>query len=164
MDWVTIAWLIFRASYSWVFLNAAWQCGKNRAGVDWTIAESEIIFGRFAPVLGPIGIVVMAVGGLSILFGIFAEIGGVLLASFLVPGTVIHLRKRSEARGLADALRSELGSSHLESLDKLTVLAVLGHYSSAMKNVSLIGPAVYFAVMGCGPMGFYRWWGLAGGG
>jgi uncharacterized membrane protein YphA (DoxX/SURF4 family) len=166
MELAPFAWLLFRATYSWVFLNAAWQCGKSRAGIEWTIAESSILFGRMATVLGPLGILVMAFGGLSILLGAFAELGGIMLAMFLVPGTVIHLRKRREAASLAGNIRSRLeaGSPPMQSLDALTVLADLGHYSSAMKNISLLGPAVFFAVMGPGPYALARLWGMTLGG
>lgn len=157
-----LAWIVFRAAYSFVFLNAAWQCGKNRSGIEWTIAESRILFGDGAKLLGPGGIVVMAGGGLSILLGLFAELGGTALALFLVMGTVIHLRQRDRASALAKAVAHRLGDAQLEALQQLAVSAQLGHYSSAMKNLSLAGPAFFFAIMGSGPWSLARLWGLAG--
>jgi len=153
-----LAWLIFRAAYSFVFLNAAWQCGKSRAGVEWTIAEARILFGESARFFGPAGIVVMGAGGLSILLGFCAEIGGLILVLFLPLGAVIHLRQRDRARRVEKEIQASL-SVKSDALGQLGMSAQLGHYSSAIKNWSLLGPAVFFAVMGSGPRSLLALWG-----
>jgi uncharacterized membrane protein YphA (DoxX/SURF4 family) len=155
-----IAWLAFRAGFSIVFLNAAWQCGKNQGGITWTIDESRILFGDAARVFGPAGIVVMGAGGLAILLGVGAELAGIVLTVFLLMGAVIHLRHSEEAVRLAAEVRGNTVAS--EPLRHLAVSCQLGHYSSAMKNYSLCGPALFFAIMGSGNCSIVRLWGLAG--
>jgi len=93
-----VAYLVLRALFSFVFLNAAWQCGKSKEGVEWTIEESRILFGEWAPMFGIGGIGVMAVGGLSVLLGIYPEIGASMLAVFLVLGSVIHFRRQKDSK------------------------------------------------------------------
>lgn len=141
-----VAYMILRISYSIVFLNAAWQCGKSKAGIRWTIEESRILFGNTAPLFGVAGIFVMGFGGLSVLLGIYPEIGGVMLGLFVLPGAIIHHRKQKEAQVLGD----ELGAPGDEKTQVLTTLALLGHYSSAMKNYSLCGPGLFLALTGGG--------------
>ena len=141
-----IAYLIFRISYSIVFLNAAWQCGKSKAGIQWTIDESRILFGKAAPLFGVAGIFVMGFGGLSVLLGIYPEIGGLMLGLFVLPGAIIHHRKQKESQSLG----GELGANDNQKVQMLTALASLGHYSSAMKNYSLCGPGIFLALTGGG--------------
>lgn len=154
-----LAWLLFRAAYSFVFLNAAWQCGKSRAGVRWTIDEASILFGKYAWFFGPAGIVIMGAGGLSILLGFCAEIGGLILVFFLPLGALIHLRQRDRAARMEKEIQASLPAKS-EALGKLGMSAQLGHYSSAIKNWSLLGPAIFFAVMGSGPWSVLTLWGL----
>lgn len=158
MDFEAIGWLIFRVSYSFVFLNAAWQCGKSKEGIAWTVEESRILFGKAAPLFGPAGIVVMAVGGLSVLLGIYGEVGGLMLASFVLPGAIIHLRKQKESVSLAEELKNSIQPDGESKLGQLGILASLGHYSSAMKNFSLFGPGLLLLFTGTGAYSVDRLW------
>ena len=126
MDASDVAWLVFRESYSFVFLNAAWKCGKDKAGIEWTIAESRILFGDAAKVFGPAGIFVMGAGGISILLGLWAEVGGSVLAGFVLMGAVIHLRNQNRAIVLAKAVQDTLGGQKCDPLDELALNAQLG--------------------------------------
>lgn len=159
-----IAWIAFRLLFSVVFLNAAWQCGKSAEGRAWTVEESKILFGNAAKFFAPIGILIMGFGGISILFGVLAEIGGALLSGFLLLGTLIHLRHSKNASALLNSLLDTLDdgaeSERSEMLQTLATSAQLGHYSSAMKNMSLMGPSVFFTVMGSGPWSVVSLWGL----
>lgn len=154
MNWELIAWLAFRAAYSFVFLNAAWKCGKDRAGIEWTISEARVLFGDAARLLGPAGILVMGAGGLSILFGVAGDVGGALLCTFLPLGALIHLKQRDRAK----SLEKSITTGNATELADLSMTAQLGHYSSAMKNWSLLGPAIFFAIKGTGPASFFALW------
>ena len=156
---VYLSWILFRILFSIIFLNAAWQCGRNQAGRKWTISESKILFGDLAPIFGIAGIFVMAFGGLSILFGAAAEVGGAVLAVFLAMGAVIHFRHSKNAGQLHQSLIAKSEDTAQEHLQELAVSAQLGHYSSAIKNISLMGPAIFFAFMGSGPLSIFRLWG-----
>lgn len=140
-----VAYLVLRVLFSIVFLNAAWQCGKSKEGVKWTIEESRILFGKWAPIFGVGGIGVMAVGGLSVLLGIYPEIGASMLTVFLLLGSVIHFRRQKDSVRIGEEL-----SSNGQDVGELTTLASLGHYSSAMKNYSLCGPSAFIAMTGGG--------------
>ncbi len=83
---------------------------------------------------------------------------------------MIHLAKRREALALKetilDGLTGRIGGSVLSDVEALGDSAALGHYTSAIKNLSLIGPTAYLVLAGARPpmlIGFgpdWHWHGL----
>jgi uncharacterized membrane protein YphA (DoxX/SURF4 family) len=100
------------------------------------------------------GIAVMALGGLSVLLGIFPRLGAVALALFLVPAAMIHFRKAAQAAALKQAFLSEHGGSSAArtTVQQLGDLAWIGNFTSALKNLILIAPTLYLALAGVEPM------------
>jgi uncharacterized membrane protein YphA (DoxX/SURF4 family) len=156
MEYINLAgWLALRLGVGLLFLNAAWACGKNAAARQWTIEETAILFRPpLAKPFALIGIGVMGLGGLLVLLGLFGRVGGLMLAGFLVPGAVIHFRKRNEADVLAAELRPL--TTVPDRLDVLHVSARLGHHSSALKNLALVGVTLFMAAVGTGPWSMDR--------
>jgi hypothetical protein len=172
MEWLCIAgWLTLRLGVGLLFLNAAWACGKNTAARKWTEIETAILVPPpYAKLCSLIGIMTMGLGGTSVLFGLYGELGGLMLAGFLVPGAMIHFRKMKEVDALVAQLRPPASvpapavaptppaDAPLGPLDVLAVSARLGHYSSALKNLALVGVMLLIAAVGTGPWSLLRLW------
>jgi hypothetical protein len=82
---------------------------------------------------------------------------------------MIHLAKRGQAIGYKDkvltALKGKPDSQASQALNALASTAVMGHYVSALKNLSLLGPTLYLVFAGARePMllGFGPDWRLQG--
>jgi hypothetical protein len=73
---------------------------------------------------------------------------------------LIHLRQRDRAKGFGDQIQKSIASADSDPATQLTTLAVLGHYSSSVKNWSLVGPAIFFAIVGSGPYSLLHLWGV----
>jgi putative oxidoreductase len=86
----------------------------------------------WANVLVPLSGVLALLGGLSILFGVRARIGALLLVLFLVPVTLIMHRYW----GLPDPALARLQQVHF------------------MKNLSMLGGALLIMYFGAGPLSF----------
>jgi hypothetical protein len=101
--------------------------------------------------------------------GFSPRIGALALTIFLVPAAMIHLAMRRQVMALEEKLRDgltgKISFSARNDLDALGDLAALGHYTSALKNLSLIGPTAYLVLAGArAPMliGFGPDWQLHG--
>jgi uncharacterized membrane protein YphA (DoxX/SURF4 family) len=151
-EWASAAsWLILRVGYGLLFLNAAWACGKDAAARQWTIDETSIVFPRHTNFFAYSGIAIMGLGGASILSGLASQWGGLALFFFLIPGAWIHFRQMGRADALTETIKGKLMSPTPE-LGTLQVSAKLGHYSSALKNLTLATGALFFGIHGSGPL------------
>lgn len=99
----------------------------------------------------------------------FPRIGALALTIFLVPAAMIHLAKRRQAIALKDkilhGLAGKTSSSVRDDVDALGDSAALGHYTAALKNLSLLGPTAYLVLAGARPpmlIGFGSDWQLHG--
>lgn len=86
----------------------------------------------FANVLVPISGLIAIIGGLSVLLGLHARIGALLLLVFLVPVTVLM----HNFWAITDPQMAQQQMVHF------------------LKNLSLIGGAILFAFYGAGPISF----------
>ena len=120
MDVYPAAWLVFRIAYAWFYLYALIGLFK-----DWdsALGATEVLIKRRSQGFTILSVAVIAVGGLSILLGIYARLGGLLLLFFNLGGAYIHYRLADQAKKFA-----------LEDNRPLVDLAVLGNISSAQKN------------------------------
>lgn len=96
------------------------------------------------------GIVLAGAGGLSMLLGIFPRLGALAMAVFLVPAALIHLAKRRQALALMHTILHGLPDKPAvrRDVDALGASAALGHYTAALKNLSLLGPVLYLVLAG----------------
>lgn len=161
--------LLLRITVGLLFLMGAWASGKNEAGRTFTRGETALVFNRKAEFFAPIGIFIMGAGGLSFLLGVFPRLGALGLAIFLVPAAMIHFAKRDQANTLQGAIENEFETVAKapvrESVNALGISAAIGHETSALKNLALIGPALYLVFAGARPpmlIGFDSDWRLNG--
>ncbi len=147
-----LGWIVLRIGFAWLFLNAAWACGKDAAARQWTADETSILFPRHAMLFALGGIATMGLGGLFVLLGGWiGRLGGAMIAGFVVMGAIIHLRQMKRADDLAARLRVEKSGINDEVLTTLTVSARLGHKSSALKNFAIAAVGLFIALAGTGP-------------
>src|SRR5438132_1345104 len=111
-DWkLDVGLFALRLGIGYVFLYAAWKNTENAAAWKWTTAETAVLFkdrpeaerARLAWICALAGMVMMYAGGVSVLLGLEARIGGLMLAVFSILGTRIHAIRRDEAKEAADA-------------------------------------------------------------
>ena len=101
------------------------------------------------------GVLLMLLGGLSVLLGIFPRLRALTLTLFLTPAAMLHFRKVRQAAALQDAmLAGPAGKSGgaRASITALCESAVLGNFTSALKNLTLMAPTLYIALAGAEPM------------
>ncbi len=130
------AWIVLRIVYAWMYLYPLIALFKNWQG---TIDTTALLFKKQPKTFTIASVLVMIIGGLSILLGIYARIGGILLLIFNIGGAYIHYQLANRAKAF---------SANPNSI--LVNLAVLGNVSSAQKNFVLAAVAFFFMLQGSG--------------
>lgn len=141
------AWIILRIAFAWLFLYALkgllsdWNATKNlvRLIVPFAVNLSSIMM-----------ICVMALGALSILLGIWGQIGGIFLTIYCLIGARVHYRLASLAS--ASKLSDMANDSDSKVLAQIIDLGVAGNITSAQKNFVLAAISLFFAILGTGPL------------
>lgn len=113
-----------RALFSLIFIFSGFMHFKSA-----TIAYAESAGVPMANFLMPLSGVMAMIGGLSILLGYHARIGAALLILFLVPVTF----KMHNFWAITDAQMAQV------------------QMAMFMKNISMLGAAIYFYCVGSGP-------------
>ena len=101
-----LALLALRISVGYVFLFAAWKNTQNEAARNATIFDTSLLFQnlqvsdrmRISKLCAIIGMIMMYLGGISVLLGLEPRIGGILIAVFSSLGMRIHAIKADEAK------------------------------------------------------------------
>ncbi len=150
MNSVDIAWLVLRVCYAALFLYPL--PGLIR---DWqgTVSASRLLNEKFATNLAAISVLLMFFGALSILFGVYGQVGALGLLGFNLGGSVLHQRLAGVA--LQSQLSSTASDQDKQVLMDMVNLAVAGHSSSAWKNYVLAAVACFFMILGTGPYSLY---------
>lgn len=141
-----ISWIILRFAYAWVFLYPVSGLVKNWSG---TVATTGLLFKKFPELFAGVSVLVMAVGGLSILFGIYGRVGAAVLLVFNLGGAVIHYRIADQAQNTS--LSAAASAEDHKTVELLAMTAAVGHTTSAWKNFVLAAVAFFFLLQGTGP-------------
>lgn len=161
--------LLLRITVSILFLMGAWAMSKNEEARKFARSETSLLFKWKPELFAVAGIFIMGAGGSSILLGVFPSLGALGLAIFLVPAAMIHFKRRDQASTLKANIEHGLAEAPdlqvRKTVDELSFSAAIGHETSALKNLSLIGPTLYLVFAGArSPMliGFGPDWRLDG--
>jgi uncharacterized membrane protein YphA (DoxX/SURF4 family) len=154
-----LAWIGLRALAAWVYLWAFYRNVRDAPARAWTVSHTALMLRfldeptrrRVAPVLATAAMGMMVFGGLSILIGFEGRLGALLLLAFTAVGYYQHRCEYQEAMAIAERLRPFVREEGLPLLSELQWSAYAGHYSSALKNVALIGIGLWFLLAGTGP-------------
>ena len=141
-DWI---WFIIRITVAWLYL---FPLPGLLADWDATTMLTRLVSGIFVNFLSILGIVLTGLGAISVLFGIYAQIGGIFLFVYTVVGIQVHLRlaKVIASRELPDTCRAQGG----QALGEVKSLGIVGQVTSGQKNVVLAAVALAFSILGSG--------------
>ncbi len=140
------AWLVLRIVYALFFLYPLkdllkdWSATKNLVGLLIPFYQ-----GFFSMIM----VLVMIVGALSVAFGIYTQIAGILLLGYCLFGVIVHYRLAALAK--QQVMSSSASSQDRTVLENTKNLAVVGNLTSGQKNVVLAAMAFFFIVIGSGP-------------
>ncbi len=147
--------LLLRVTVALLFLDGAWTSAKTKGNREAVTAATALVFKWRPDLFALAGIFMAAAGGLSVLLGIFPRIGALAMTIFLPPAAMIHFALGREAAVLKEAIldgpAGKLAGSVRKNVEALGKSAALGHYTSALKNLSLTGPTAYLALVGVKP-------------
>jgi uncharacterized membrane protein YphA (DoxX/SURF4 family) len=124
-------------------------------GTEAATADTALVFPWKPEWFTLAGVFWMLAGRLSVLLGIFPRLGAVALTLFLIPAAMIHFRKARQAATLKDAILARSGGASSGMRQDMTALgesAVLGNFTSALKNLNLMALTLYVALAGAEPM------------
>ena len=144
--------LFVRAGISFLYLYAAYRNSRDKASIQWTIDTTTVLFrntkyqnnAEFIRLCTYVGIVLMYLGGISVLLGIEGRTGALMLALFTIGGTVIHPRQQMDAQRIA-----------LENASDMKVAApawsaFAAHFANVLKNICLILVLIFIILCGTG--------------
>lgn len=143
---------LLRFAIAFLYIYAAYRNSKDQISLQWTIENTKPLFRntKFAENISVIkfsaysGIAIMYVGGISVLIGLEARLGALLLLAFTIGGTVIHNRQKNDAKEIAtkNASNTELSSTAWS--------AFAAHFANILKNISLILILAFLVLNGVG--------------
>lgn len=142
--------LIIRLALAWLFLTGTWASSKDAAGRAFTVSETALVFKWHPALFATLGVLMMGLGGLSVLFGVLPRLGALALTVFLVPAAMIHFAKRDQAMALKAKIEPALANNPGAdgALNLLTTTAVLGHFTAGVKTLALLGASLYLVIAG----------------
>lgn len=147
--------LLIRATIGSLFVVSAYICSKDAQARKAATADVALVFARHPEWFTLAGVLLMLIGGLSVLLGIFPRLGALSLTLFLIPAAMIHFRKARQAAALKDAILAGAGAKSSSLRRDVTALgdsAVIGNFTSALKNLNLMALTLYVALAGTEPM------------
>lgn len=160
---------MLRVALALIFLHGAWVSSRSAEARTHLVTATAPVFQWRPDLFAGAGVVMAGVAGLSLLLGIFPRLGALLMAVFLVPAAMIHFGLWRRAVALKQSIVRGLGGHSVSGLrdevEELGASAAVGNMTSALKNLALIGPALYLALAGGRePMliGFGQDWHLQG--
>lgn len=142
MDFTLGAWLILRLVYAWMFLMPLPGLLKNWSA---TVNLTGLLIPFAKPFCTAIYLLCMFFCALAIFFGIYAKLAAIPLFFISVFGVRVHYLLAKQAAQLG-------GANSNEEVQQIIALAQVGNITSAQKNVVLAAVALFFVLMGSGPM------------
>lgn len=142
-----VAWLVLRAVYAWMYLYPAIGLLRNWPA---TVATTGLLFKQGTKFFSVTSVAVMIIGALMILFGVYGQYAGLALFAFNLGGAIIHYRLAAATK--ASQLSVAASEADKATLAQVATLGWVGHVTSAEKNFVLAAVALFFALMGTGPL------------
>jgi hypothetical protein len=143
-DWV---WLILRIIMAWMFLIPV--PGLIR---DWesTKVLTRLISGIFVNTCSVISIAMMVLGAASVLLGLYAQIGGILLLAYSLIGVRAHFKLAKLIASIRLPKVCHPDGDH--AFAEVKSLGIVGQITSGQKNMVLAATALAFTILGSGPV------------
>lgn len=142
MDFTLGAFLILRVAYAWIFLMPLPGLLKNWSA---TVELTGLLTPFAKPFFTALYLFSMFICGLAIFFGVYARLAAIPLFFISVFSVLTHYRLAKQA--------SKIGNINSnDQIQQLVALAKVGNITSSQKNVVLAAIALFFMLMGSGPM------------
>ena len=142
-----MAWLVLRIVFACFFLYpikgllADWQGTKKMVSV---------LVPFWIPFFSIATIATMLIGAFLILFGFYGQIGGFILLVYCLIGALLHYRLGNLCKTYTLSALANLDDK--ATLEAAATLGRIGHITSAQKNLVLAAIALFFTLLGTGPM------------
>lgn len=154
-----LGWLAVRLTLSFLYLYALSMNIRDKAARTWLVEHTTYMFPntpqpqrtQLANWFAVIGMIMMFLGGISVLLGLEGRIGALLLLVFTAGGIYQHKREREVAMEEAQKVEPFVAASAKTDFATLQWSAYSGHFSSGLKNWALCGICAGIVVWGTGP-------------
>jgi uncharacterized membrane protein YphA (DoxX/SURF4 family) len=149
-----IAALIIRLTIGLLVVISAYVCSKDAASRQGAIADTALVFPWRTELFTFAGVMLMLLGGLSVLLGIFPRLGAIALTLFLIPAAMIHFRKASQSRRPEGRHPRRAGREVGHRAGIRHCARRFRHarqFQSALKNLTLMALTLYIALAGAEP-------------
>lgn len=142
----TAALIFLRIVLAWMFLYPL----KDLLA-DWkgTVNLVRLITPFFPNLFALLMILVMFLGSLSILFGVYAQIGASFLFIYSLVGVIVHYQLSQQIK--TQSLSDEASKDDRAVLEKTKALGVAGNNTSAQKNIVVAAALLVIVLLGSGP-------------
>lgn len=140
------AFLLLRLTLAWLFLLPI----KGLIS-DWNNTINLVrLIAPFKPqFFATLMILVMIFGSISILFGIYAQVGALFLFVYSLMGFVVHYRLSKNLDGMT--LSASASKQDKVTFQNAKALGVVGHVTSAQKNIVIAVALLVIVLLGSGP-------------
>ncbi|AHE67770.1 DoxX family protein [Legionella oakridgensis] len=140
------AFVVLRIILAWMFL---YPLKAQLSDWDATVELVDLI-APFQPQLFAVLMVfVMIAGSLSVLFGIYAQVGAACLMIYSLIGVLVHYKLSRLITSFY--LSATASNADQKILEKVQSLGVVGHVTSAQKNIVIASALWVIVCLGSGP-------------
>jgi len=141
-----LSFIILRIVLAWMFLYPLKGLLKDWNG---TVGLAGLVSSFAAKYLAILMILAMFIGAVSILFGIYAQAGAAMLLIYTLIGIKVHYKLSQKIASLN--LNTVACKEDCNILAETKQLGIVGHITSAQKNVVIAGALFFITLMGSGP-------------
>lgn len=144
-----IAWLMLRIVFGGLFL---WPIKSFLTNFNMAAKIAGYLIPVAQKFFAAVMIAVMFLGGLSIIVGFYAQIAGLVLMFYCLFGVVVHQRLAKRINELYTDMKSS--PVEIQEIHEACTLGIIGHETSAQKNIVLAAVGLFIFLMGSGPLSF----------
>jgi uncharacterized membrane protein YphA (DoxX/SURF4 family) len=155
----SVGFLAVRSTMGFLYLYALYMNVKDEAARTWLVQHTAYLFPnareplrtKLAGIFAVLGMANMLLGGISIVLGLEARMGALLLLLFTAGGIYQHNRERAVAMETATRVEPLIPAAAKADFATVQWSAYSGHFSSMLKNWALCGICAGIMAWGSGP-------------
>jgi len=140
------AFIILRIVLAWMFLYPL-----KALLSDWkeTLNLVSLVSSFATKYFAVLMILAMIIGSISILFGIYAQIGATILLIYSLIGIAVHYKLSQKIA--KESLSNTATQKDQDVLSETKQLGIVGNITSAQKNIVIAAALLFIALIGSGP-------------
>lgn len=140
------AFVVLRLILAWMFL---YPLKAQLSDWDATVGLVDLIAPFQPQLFAVLMVLTMIAGSLSVLFGLFAQVGAALLMIYSLIGVLVHYKLSRLVAGLRLSASATIADQQI--LEKAKHLGVVGNVTSAQKNIVIASALWVIVCLGSGP-------------